>query len=129
MSKLFLIFNHTPTARQKQDSMDSLHVSEIVLLPNDLQDLWRNIPADKHQIASELKPLKEWLMTHALQNDYILIQGDFGACYLMVNFAFQQGYIPIYSTTKREAIEIKGEGDSIHLQHLIKHCIYRKYGE
>jgi len=37
--------------------------------------------------------------------DYVLIQGDFGAVYIKVNFAFSVDLIPVYSTTEREVVE------------------------
>ena len=62
------------------------------------------------------------------KGDYILIQGDFGACFLMVQFAFEKGFIPIYSTTEREAVETHGEDGSVSLTHRFKHRIFRRYG-
>ena len=64
-----------------------------------------------------------------MRGDYALIQGDFGACYIMVNFAFEQGLIPIYSTTVREAIEEPKDDGSVKLVHQFNHQIFRRYGE
>jgi probable selenium-dependent hydroxylase accessory protein YqeC len=35
----------------------------------------------------------------------VLIQGDFGACYHVVERAFRLGLVPLYSTTRRIAVE------------------------
>jgi hypothetical protein len=45
----------------------------------------------------------------------------------MVNFAFEIGLIPVYSTTAREAVEEYDDG-TIKLVHHFRHQIFRKYG-
>jgi len=129
MKKMFLIFNHTLTQRQKNDAMSQLDITEFVELPDAHQKQWQQIPAGKHQIASFLLPLQNWLKSTASSGDYCLIQGDFGACYLMVNFSLENQFIPVYSTTERMAIEIPDSDGSVQLRHTVKHCIFRKYGE
>jgi len=130
MSKtLYLIFNHTLTHIQEDDGKKSLGISSIVNLPQHLKDLWKDIPPDIKEINDFLNPLKIWLKENAKLNDYILIQGDFGACYHMVNFAFKNKFIPVYSTTKRIAKESISSDGSVVLKHQFKHCIFRKYGE
>jgi len=62
------------------------------------------------------------------ENDYVLIQGDFGACYIIVNFAFEIGLIPIYSTTRRAAVEKHENDGSVKLIHQFNHQMFRKYG-
>jgi len=128
MKKMFLIFNHSLTKHQQKDGIYSLKISEFINLPNNLQKLWQNIPTSIKKIDSCLQPLQNWLLSNAQQEDYVLIQGDFGACYLMVNFALKNGYIPVYSTTEREAVEIHNDDGSIQLHHNVKHCMYREYG-
>ena len=128
MPDLFLIFNHQVTPLQEADARKSLWVSRIADLPADLKTLWRQIPPELSEIDGYLGPVKEWLSEQAAESDYVLIQGDFGACFIMVNFAFEKGLIPIYSTTEREAVEEYGENGSIKMIHQFKHRIFRKYG-
>jgi hypothetical protein len=45
----------------------------------------------------------------------VLIEGDFGACYLMVRFALEKGLVPLYSTTRREAEERYDADGSVRL--------------
>lgn len=126
---LFLIFNHTITSLQQTDARSSLAVEQIVEMPEDLKTLWSNIPPESHEIREVLQPIRTWVRQNARQNDYVLIQGDFGACYLMVNFAFENGFTPIYSTTSRIVEEDLHPDGSISLKHRFKHQIFRKYGQ
>ncbi len=125
---LYLIFNHQITDIQRRDAIESLGVGQIIDMPAHLKDLWRNIPPDWPEIRSYILPVIEWLNREAVQGDFVLVQGDYGACYLLVQFAFEKGFIPIYSTTFREAVEEYLEDGSISLKHVFRHCIFRRYG-
>ena len=124
---LFLIFNHDITPVQERDARDSLGVQQIINMPPDLKEMWRQIPPDLTEISSYLKPIKNWLALQAAESDYVLIQGDFGACYIMVNFAFEISLIPIYSTTQRDVSEEHKEDGIVNLSHQFRHRIFRKY--
>ncbi len=125
---LFLLFNHRITTLQKKDAADTLGIFRFFSLPDDLQNLWSQIPANLQQLTDYLAPIRAWLEESTVAGDYVLIQGDFGACFLMVGFAFKHGLIPIYSTTEREAVEEHGEDGSVSLTHRFQHRIFRKYG-
>ncbi len=130
MSKsLFLLFNHQLTSEQENDARDSLKISNIQSLPLELKAFWRQIPPHLPAITQFLQPIRTWLAAQAQPDDYVLIQGDFGACFLMVNFAFKNKLIPIYSTTVRKAVEEIAEDGSIKLIHRFKHQIFRKYNQ
>jgi len=124
---LFLIFNHEITPVQENDARDSLGIERIICLSPDLKNLWRQIPPDLTEISNYLEPIKTWLARQAVESDYVLIQGEFGACFIMVNFAFEINLIPIYSTTEREAVEERKEDGTINLSHQFRHRIFRRY--
>ena len=125
---LFLIFNHNITSVQETDARNSLGVQRIIDMPSDIKELWQQIPPDLSKISSWLNPVKDWLAQNSIINDYILIQGDFGACYIMVDFAFKIGLVPIYSTTRREAVEEHDNHGTVKLTHNFKHVMFRTYG-
>jgi hypothetical protein len=127
-TSLFLIFNHNIKPVQESDALDSLGVQRIINMPSDLKSLWEQIPSDMEKIDDYLFPVKDWLAQNSVINDYVLIQGDFGACYIMADFAFDIGLIPVYSTTKREAVEEHGDDGTIKLVHCVKHQKFRQYG-
>jgi len=125
---LFLLFNHQFTSDQEADARASLGVERIKSLPEDLQRIWSDIPPDVEEIVPDLDPIREWLSTKSHPGDYVLIQGDFGATYLMVRFAFEKNLIPIYSTSYREALEEHQPDGSIVLTHHFRHRRFRQYG-
>jgi len=127
-TSLFLIFNHNITPFQESDARSSLGVERIIDMPDDFKEIWAQIPPDMEKLDDYLFPVKNWLAQNSVINDYVLVQGDFGACYIMVKFAFKIGLVPIYSTTTREAVEERGDDGTIKLVHCVKHQKFRQYG-
>lgn len=125
---LFLLFNHQITETQREDASKSLGVGRIMDLPAGLKQVWGDIPADLPEIGAFLEPVRKWLEEESRPGDFVLIQGDFGACYLMAGFAFEKGLVPVYSTTDREVEEERGADGLVKVTHAFRHRIYRKYG-
>lgn len=126
--KLYILLNHTLTPEQEDDAKTSLGVTSFVELPPQLKRLWGNIPCDVREICIILDPITTWLSGSADPGDYVLIQGDFGAIWLMTNWALAHGLVPIYSTTERKAIDQTMPNGSIQTVHNVRHCRFRKYG-
>jgi hypothetical protein len=127
MSDLYLVFNHQLTETQAKAAVTQLKIRRIYSLPDGLQALWSQVPPDIPELAPYLSPVIHWLKIQANPFDHVLIQGDFGACYILVQEAFQLELIPIYSTTQRKAIEEPGPEGAVRLTHEFKHVMFRKY--
>lgn len=125
---LFLLFNHEITEDQRADARSTLGIERIMPLPSELQKLWSNIPADLREIEPVLEPVRQWLASVAVLGDCVLIQGDFGACYLMVGYARDLGLTPVYSTNTREAVEERLPDGKVKLTHYFQHHLFREYG-
>jgi hypothetical protein len=128
-SDLFLIFNHHFTPAQEADARASLGVDRIVVMPDEIRRVWGNVPPDLPAIGEYLAPVREWLSGNAEAGDYVLVQGDFGATCLMVRFALEEGFLPVYSTTSREAVEEHQPDGSVRMTHRFRHVRFRKFGE
>jgi hypothetical protein len=129
MSKtLFLLFNHSLTSIQEEDARNRLGISRIIAPPEPVSALWRQIPTELEALEGYLAPVEEWLKEKAKPGDYVLIQGDFGACYLMVRYAMQIHLITIYSTTRRDAEEEPALNGNVTLTHRFRHVAFRRYG-
>jgi hypothetical protein len=127
--RFFVIFNHTLTETQAADAWNRFGSERVVSLPQHLQALWRQVPADLEGIDGYLAPVKDWLSAEGRPGDFVLVQGDFGATWIMVNHAFKLGLVPVYSTTERQAEEtITGDG-AVRLVHHFQHRRFRRYGD
>ena len=119
---LFLLF-----AAQEDDARISFDVCRIVLPPLEISRLWLEIPPAAEGLSAHLTPVFAWLAACTQPGDYVLIQGEFGATFLLVNEALRLGLTPIYSTTRREAVEEHGPDGRVHLHHIFSHVRFRRY--
>ncbi len=127
MNKLFLLFSHNLTYEQKTEAEYRFKIDEFIYLPEKLQYKWSNIPPEGEMEDNYLTEFKEFLLKNRDKENYVLIQGDFGVTYSMVNWCFKNGFIPIYSTTKRIYNSIQREDKSTTNIHVFKHVNYRLY--
>lgn len=125
--RLFLFFSHKLTPEQAADAQNALGVTEFVALPEALQTLWSNVPADAAALREYVQPLQTWLAAHAQAGDYVLVQGDYGAVWLLVQHALAQQLVPIYSTTAREVQEVLRPDGSIEKKSIFAHVRFRQY--
>jgi hypothetical protein len=123
---LYLLFSHELTEQQKREAYAELEVGEIHYLPDDLKGLWSQIPPELPEVAGYLQPIQEWLSNQIREGDYLLIQGDFGATFLMVQWAFDRNCVPIYATTRRRAIEVRNDQEII-TSRVFEHVMFRLY--
>lgn len=124
----FLIFSHRLTRDQESDLRSNWKVERISSLPTDLQMLWSKIPPQLNALSTYLEPIRQWLQRNAKQEDLALIQGDFGATYILVEYALGLGVIPLYATTWRTLKEEVLPDGEVRQQRIFKHERFRVYG-
>ncbi len=128
MSKLIPLLNHTLTKEQILDAYNTLNIDSVVNTPDEIKKLWANVPVRDTSLSKFLKPIFSWIKNVGDREDYVLVQGDFGATYLVVRFAMKHCLIPIYSTTKRIAKEEILDSGEVKLNHIFLHMGFRMYG-
>ena len=122
---LFLFFSHKLTPAQIKDAKKS-GIIKFIYLPENLQKLWSSVPPELENLDKYIKPFYDFLDKNAKKGDFVLIQGDFGLSCKLAFYAKEKGLIPVYSTTKRKAAEIKKGGKIIKTSEFI-HIRFRKY--
>ena len=123
MKKMFVLINHNLTQEQKDQAIKSFDIDYII---NITDNTWSNInPADEN-ILYALNTYKKELMLEAKAGDILLVQGDFGATYNMINFAKNMGLNVVYATTKRIVSEYIENGKVVTKREF-KHARFREY--
>ncbi len=123
---LLLLFNHEITPEQRRDAEISLGVRKTLAMPGNVKTVWAGVPPEPETISHLLEPVRRWLDESARPGDYVLIQGDYGACRLMIEFAFRRGLVPVYATTERIVTE-ESTPDGLKTTRLFKHRRFRRY--
>ena len=129
MPDLILLFSHSITNVQKEQARADLGIEHIIVPPDTIRTLWAAFPPDVSELVPSVKPVLSWLDNHSKKEDYVLIHGDFGACFLVVQHCLNTHRIPIYSTTERKATEKILADGTVQLTHTFSHVRYRKYGK
>ena len=124
MKRLFLLFSHKLTSDQIKDAKDRLNIIEYRYLPDNLQNIWSNIPEDDENIEMLFM---NYIKENASIGDYILIEGEYGIVYKMVKWSIENNYIPIYSYTKRQYKSITLEDGTVENRHYFKHIKFKEY--
>lgn len=123
MKKMFVLINHNLTQEQKSQALKVFGVEDII---NIADDTWSNISPSDENILYVLNTYKKELMLEAEAGDILLVQGDFGATYNMINFAKNIGIKTIYATTKRIVQELAIDGKLVTRREF-KHEKFREY--
>ncbi len=71
-------------------------------------------------------PIRKWILKESKEHDYVLIQGEFGATFYLVDYCFNIKRVPIYATSIRQ-VEEKAEDDITITNRTFKHVNFRKY--
>jgi len=125
--QVFLLFSHQLTPSQIEELKNKFKVDKIVYLPKELQHIWSNIPPELPSIKGHLQEMLMWLRQNSNPEDLVLVQGDFGAVYILVNFCKKFGLIPIYATTERQVSEEILDDGTIQVNRKFSHVRFREF--
>lgn len=118
--------SHQLSDIQTKEAKNILKVDCIKMLPLELQQIWSSIEPKGELPIDMLMPIKKWISKESSEQDYVLIQGDFGATFYLVDYCFNIKRVPIYATSTRQ-VEEKVENDITITNRVFKHVNFRKY--
>jgi hypothetical protein len=125
MSRMILLFSHQNlSATQLMDAQKHWKVSGTVNLPPDLQALFSNVPPDLETLNEYAQPIINWLISNAQSTDILLIQGEFGLTYLLVEWCKTKSLKAVYATTERINRTDEQTGEIIKI---FSHVRFRQY--
>ena len=126
MTSVFCLLNHTLTGRQLQDLQDTYGADVRLFTPPDaVSKLWAQVPPEGALSKELLRPVFSWLETSA-EHDVIIVQGDFGATFAVVDWALSHGRVPLYATTQRIEAEER-DGEKVYRHYVFEHIGFRPY--
>ena len=125
---ILVIFNHGTLSKDQIDYLkfeNRIEKENILYLDDKNKTIWGNIDTESSVI--NLDKLEEFILDKTKIDDYILIQGEFGAVFKLVDFCFRIGRIPVYATSKRESQDFEKEDGSIEKRSVFKFVRFREY--
>ncbi len=127
--KCFVILNHEITEMQKKELKERFSIQEIKPLPSNLKNLIVEIDPEKWLNEETLKSIKKEIADFLGKRDFLWVQTEYGLTCYLVQFAFKNGFIPIYSATRRVFKETKISSEQIKREYLFEHVCFRLYKE
>ena len=125
MVKAFCLLNHELTQNQILELKNRFNVENIIYPPEELSRKWSQIPAEKELDKNIIGNVTNWL-TAANKGDLLIVQGEFGATFMIVDYALKNELIPLHAVTKRVAVEHR-DGEVVSKQYVFEHVCFRKY--
>ena len=124
--KMFLLFSHKLTDEQIKDARENLGAEEFIYLPKELQEKFSNVPPDINDIKEYSKIFIDFLEKNVSNEDIVLIQGDFGVVFWVVEYCKKNNLKAVYATTKR-IVKEKNIDDKVVKISEFKHVKFRFY--
>jgi len=124
--KLFVLMNHALTEEQEKEARQSMGVKEILSPPGAVSKLWATVPPELDLGPHDLLHVFEWL-EDAKEGDLVLVQGEFGATFIVVDWCLDRSLVPVYATSKREVLEERMPDGEVKRVARFKHVRFRRY--
>jgi hypothetical protein len=119
------LLNHPLTQNQITELETVFNSGRIVYPPAGVSSAWGGIPAEKSLSAEHLRPFTQWLSA-AHEGDCVVLQGEAGATFALVDFALSRGLVPLHSVTQRVARENR-DGEKVFRSYVFEHICFRRY--
>jgi hypothetical protein len=123
MKTMFVLISPPMTDNQRTDAVERFGVEGFLFLDT---SAWSKIPADAESVLPYIEGSEKSLREAAKPGDILFVQGDFGATFAMVQFAYRLGMIPVYATTERLAKE-QVKGNDVITTRIFNHVRFRMY--
>lgn len=124
--KLLVLLSHELQDKQVVEINELMGIKEIVRAPDSVMKVWSNISPKGELAQEDLEPVISWIGRTSSQGDRVLVQGEFGATFYVVEYCFERKLRPIYSTTERKVVE-EVQGDKVIAKRVFSHVTFRSY--
>ena len=125
MKKAYCLLNHTLTENQIKDLYEEWGIQEIIYPQEQLSVKWSQIAPGKTLDYGLIYEVCSWL-AGAEKEDVIVVQGEYGSTFCIVDYSLKNGLVPVHAVTKRVATEMR-EGEIVTRKYIFEHCCFRKY--
>ncbi|MGQ9842575.1 MAG: CRISPR-associated protein Csx20 [Spirochaetota bacterium] len=127
MPRMVLLTNHELTNAQIEEAKQRYQIERFIKPPLDIQKIWKAVPADKDTLHNEAEVIISWLQHTTTQGDFLLVHGDFGMVFMLVEWALRNNRVAVYSTTERRYTQSTDEQGNMINIHVFKHVRFREY--
>ncbi|MBN2107096.1 MAG: hypothetical protein JW832_06680 [Deltaproteobacteria bacterium] len=127
MMKMALCFSHNLTEDQIRDARTNLGIEEFIAMPETLAAAWEQVSPEPDVPADTLTFTLAFLQQATSAGDYVLVQGEFGLTWAVVDWCSRNGRLPVYSTTRRDYSYDTAADGTVRNTHTFRHVRFRRY--
>ncbi len=128
VENLVLFISHDLTEQQIEDAKNNYNIENFIQLPEELQSLWSQVDPTLSSDDLPIEPLTEWVEeNYPSSKAILLVQGELGMVYKLVEWAKLKDYTAIYSTTQRVTDESVDDDGKVIKRSEFKHIRYREF--
>lgn len=108
--KVLALISHKILPEQEQELKNRFEIVDIKFLPENLQQIWSNVLFDD-KYYTNLNEMIDYMLSILNEEDYVIVQGNWGYVYKLVEEAKKNKIIPLYAFSIRDSSEdiINGE--------------------
>ena len=125
MANVYCLLNHELTGKQIAELEEKYGASRILYPAPSLSESWAQVPVTQVLDKGCIWAATDWLSS-AKAGDVLVVQGEFGSTFMIVDYALNKGLVPLHAVSKRVAKEQR-EGELVHRQYVFEHVCFRKY--
>ncbi|MEE3314820.1 MAG: CRISPR-associated protein Csx20 [Treponema sp.] len=125
MPKTYCLLNHSLTQNQLAELKERFGAEEIIYPSDELSKSWSQIPPTEELDMSVINSALAWL-SDAKENDILIVQGEFGSTFMLVDYALKKNLVPLYAVAKRVSKEVR-VGEQVQKMNVFEHVCFRKY--
>lgn len=125
LNNAYCLLNHDLTQKQTTELKEKFKVENIIYPSEELSKMWSQVPAAEEFDMNIIKSVVSWLSA-AQSGDVLIVQGEFGSTFMIVEYALKRNLIPVHAVTKRVACEQRN-GEIVSRQYVFEHVCFRKY--
>ena len=123
--KTYCLMNHQLTENQKNELACKFGSLETVYPSKELSVLWAQVPTEEKLDRGIVSCVTDWL-SDAENGDLLVVQGEMGLTFIIVDYALQKGLIPLHAVTRREETETC-TGEKVDKHYVFRHVCFRRY--
>ena len=123
--KTFCLLNHVLTENQEMELEKKFRSERIVYPQKELSDEWAQVPPSEQIDLGIAGRVARWL-SDAERGDILIVQGEMGLTFAIVDYALRNGLVPVHAVSRREECEVR-DGEQVTKRHVFRHVCFRKY--
>ena len=123
--KAFCLLNHQLTENQLRELKEKYAADEIIYPAGELSAAWSQVKAGPELDNELIARVVSWLAA-ATPGDVLVVQGEFGTTFMLVDYALKRGLVPLHAVSRRVASETR-DGETVSRHYIFEHVCFRKY--